>query len=575
MVGAVFLDMFRNALREYEPVSAEPSVTDAGEPATGTGRLGIDVRRFPWIRPLAGDYAFNFKNVAALYAGDPADAAAWRSAIARAQQQARKRQEVAQVLAAQQERRGAPAEARRAASSLADSRTVAILTGQQAGAFGGPLFTLLKAITAVQLAQRTAAQYNVPAVAVFWVDAEDHDWAEVAECTVLDANFQPRTITIPPPEGAGELPVAALTLDERIEHSLAELAAALPRTDFTEWVMSGLRAAYRPGIRMADAFARWLEGLLGPLGLVVFESADPAAKPIVADIFVRELKDAGRSAALAAAAGEQMAARGHAPQVVPQPDSVSLFHIAGARVPVKRHGDGLMVGERLFTREALVTEAANHPSRFSPNVLLRPIVQDTLFPTIAYVSGPSELAYLGQLGEVYGQFGIPMPLMYPRATATLVDSATSRFLAKYKVPVEEFQPQGESALNRLLQSQLPKSVENALSDADDAIKRTLTRVIEAMPAIDPTLAGAAKTTLGKMEHDLRGLHSKVIQAAKRRDETLRRQFVRAQTQLFPHGHPQERTLGVVFFLNRYGPALIDRLVEDLPVEMGQHWILTI
>jgi bacillithiol biosynthesis cysteine-adding enzyme BshC len=550
-------------------------VTDAGNPSTGTGRLGVDVRRFSWIRPLAGDYAFNFKNVAPLYAGDPADPAAWRAAIARAQQFPRQRDAVAQVLAAQQTRRGAVAEARNAAASLADPRSVAILTGQQAGAFGGPLFTLLKAITALQLARRTAAQHNAPAVAVFWVDAEDHDWDEVAGCTVLDAAFQPRTIAIAPPEGAGERPVAALTLDHRIEENLTELGAALPPTDFTEWVMSGLRAAYRPGVRMADAFARWLEGLLGPLGLVVFESADPAAKPIVADIFIRELNDPGRTAALAAAAGEQLAARGHAPQVVPPPDSISLFHIGGARVPVKRHDDGLMVGDGVFTREALASEAANDPAKFSPNVLLRPIVQDTLFPTIAYVSGPSELAYLGQLGGVYRQFGIPMPLMYPRATATLVDSATSRFLAKYDVAVEEFQPQGESALNRLLQSQLPKSVEHALSDADEAIKRTLTRVIDAMPAIDPTLAGAAKTTLGKMEHDLRGLHSKVIQAAKRRDETLRRQFVRAQSQMFPHGHPQERALGAVFFLNRYGPALIDRLVEDLPLEMGQHWILTI
>jgi bacillithiol synthase len=176
---------------------------------------------------------------------------------------------------------------------------------------------------------------------------------------------------------------------------------------------------------------------------------------------------------------------------------------------------------------------------------------------------------------VYSQFGIPMPLMFPRGSATLVDSSTARFLSKYEFPLADLRPQDESGLNRLLQAQLPPEVEQSLTDAEAAIRTALQRVIDAMPALDPTLAGAAKTTVGKMEHDLRSLHSKVIQAAKRRDETLRRQFTRAQAQIFPLGHPQERTLGVVFFLNRYGPALVDRLLDELPLEMGRHWVLTV
>jgi uncharacterized protein YllA (UPF0747 family) len=191
------------------------------------------------------------------------------------------------------------------------------------------------------------------------------------------------------------------------------------------------------------------------------------------------------------------------------------------------------------------------------------------------VAGPSELAYLGQLRGVYEHFGVPMPLMYPRATATLIDSATRRFLNKYGVQMEDLQPKDESALNKLLQSQLPESVEQALSAAETALRRTLERVIEVIPAVDPTLAGAARTTLGRMEHDLRGLQNKMIHAAKKRDDTLRRQFTRAQAQIFPLGHPQERTLAGVFFLNRYGPALIERLLEELPLEMGQHWLVTI
>ena len=561
-------------------MSAEPSTTvKADGPATaepaGVSRTGLDVRRFAWFRPLAGDYAYNFANVSSLYAGDPQSPDAWRQAVERAQRRPRNPGDIANVIAGQQTRRSAPPEARAAGALLADPATVAVVTGQQAGALGGPLFTLLKAVTAIQLARKASVDHSCPAVAIFWVDAEDHDWEEVGSCTVLDEAFQPRTVTLAAPEGAGELPVAALTLDDRIEQALSGMESALAATDFTPSVLQALRGAWKPGAGMADAFARWLETVLGPYGLIVFDSSDPAAKPLASEVFVRELTQPGHTAQLATSAGHELAARGHQPQVTPQPDSVALFHLNGDRRPIRRQGDGFLVGEDRYPAVALVQEARSHPGRFSPNVLLRPIVQDTLFPTVAYVAGPSELAYLGQLAGVYRHFGVPMPLMYPRATATLIDAAAARFLRKYGVPIEDLQQQDESALNRLLHAQLPEEVEHSLSEAESSVRQTLQRVIEALPAIDPTLAGAARTTLGKMEHDLRGLRSKVIQGAKRRDETLRRQFTRAQAQIFPLGHPQERTLGVVFFLNRYGPALVDRLLAELPLELGKHWVMRI
>jgi bacillithiol biosynthesis cysteine-adding enzyme BshC len=572
--------MLSKALREYDTVSVEPvETTTDGRRAVlfekGASRAGVDVRRFPWIRPLSGEYAYTFARIASLYAGDPSSPEAWRDVVGRVQSHTRKYQEIAAVLAAQQARRNAPPEARAAVAQLANPKAVAILTGQQAGAFGGPMYTLLKAVTAVQLARRVAEEHKVPVVPIFWVDAEDHDWDEIAGCTTLDSDYHPRTITLEPPEGAGQLPVAALTLDERIEKTIAELTAALPSTVFTESLLAGLRDAYRPGAGVAEAFARWIESVLGRLGLVVFESSDPAAKPLAAGIFAQELRKVGSTASLAAAAGRAMSDLGHAPQVEPQIDQPSIFHLDGARTPIRRSGDAFIVGNETVTATTLVEQAEHSPEQFSPNVLLRPIVQDTLFPTVCYVAGPSEMAYLGQLKGVYAEFGIPMPLIWARATATVVDSAAARFLRSYAVNLEDLQPQDESALNRVLQSQLPQSVEQAMREAGDAVHRSMTRVAEALPELDPTLAGAARTTLGRMEHDLRGLQSKIIHAAKRRDETLRRQFTRVQSQVFPLGHPQERTLSVTYFLNQYGPHLVDRLLEELPLDMGRHWILTI
>jgi uncharacterized protein YllA (UPF0747 family) len=168
-----------------------------------------------------------------------------------------------------------------------------------------------------------------------------------------------------------------------------------------------------------------------------------------------------------------------------------------------------------------------------------------------------------------------MPLMYQRGTATLADSATLRFLSKYDLPLTALRAQDESALNQLLESQLPPTVEQALTAVSSLIDERMGDVALAVPQIDPTLEGAVKSTLGKLQHEVQALHNKVIQAAKRRDDTLRRQFQRAQALTFPQGHPQEREVGFVWFLNRYGPALVDRLMDELPLAMGHHHVLTI
>jgi bacillithiol biosynthesis cysteine-adding enzyme BshC len=546
-------------------ISDEPSV-----------RIPVDVRRFPWVRRLAADYAYDFRSVAPFFSGDPADRAAWADVIARTQAHDRRRDDIAEVIAGQQTRRGAPSKARDAGRLLADRRTVAIVTGQQAGLFGGPLFTLLKAMTALKLAEQVSRDHHVPAVAVFWIDAEDHDWEEVRSCTVFDQTLTPRTVSLPSRPGVDPSPVATVQLDSAaIDKTLSELEPLLPPSEFRASVMAGLRRAYEPGVGMAEAFGRWMEHVLGDRGLIVYDSSDPASKPLVSQVFARELSMPGQTVRLAALAGSDLTARGYHAQVHAQDDSLALFHLEGGRRSIRQQDGRFMVGDQLFPAAALVQQATERPAGFSPNVLLRPVVQDTIFPTICYVAGPNELAYLGQLRGVYDHFGVPMPLMYPRASATLVDSATARFLNRYKMPLEALQPQDEAALNDLLRTQIPRAVEESFESAARAIATHMGGVIQAMPALDPTLEGAARSTLTRMQHDLETLHGKMISAAKRRDETLRRQFMHARALAFPSGHAQERTIGFVSFLNQYGPALVDRLDEELPLDLGRHWIVTI
>jgi bacillithiol synthase len=570
--GAVSLrsdvDSVSNRLRQYVAVPADVSSATASS-------LAVDIRTFPWIRRLASDYAFDFQKVAPFFAGDPATPAAWADTITRSQSFARQPAETARVIAAQQAQRNAPAAARESAARLADPATRVVITGQQAGVFGGPLFTLLKAITTMKLAAQVSREHRVPVVPVFWIDAEDHDWPEVSGCTVLDGEFVPASVRLADLPGSGSLPIARLTLNDTIHAALEQLETALPDTEFKADLMSALRSAYVPGRGMATSFGVWMEHVLGPHGLVVYDSSDPAAKVLARDVFVKEVSQPGLTARIAATAGDALVAKGYHAQATLADGTVSLFHLNPERAAVKIDGDQVEVGERAMTLAQLIDEARQHPGHFSPNVLLRPLVQDTVFPTICYVAGPNELAYLGQLKDVYAHFGIPMPLMYQRGSATLADSATLRFLSKYDLPVTALRAQDESTLNQLLESQLPPTVEQALTSVATLINERMAAVGSAVPQIDPTLEGAVKSTLGKLQHEVHTLHNKVIQAAKRKDDTLRRQFQRSQALTFPQGHPQEREVGFVWFLNRYGPALVDRLMDELPLAMGHHWVLTI
>jgi bacillithiol biosynthesis cysteine-adding enzyme BshC len=542
--------------------------------AAGIVRATVGLSRLPWIRPLVTAYTTDFESVAPLFAGNPADPDAWLSAVARVRRRPRDRATLAAAVRAQLDARGAPEQARTAARRLADDTAVAVVTGQQAGLFGGPLYTLLKAVTTIQVARRLETEHGVPTVPVFWVESEDHDWQEVRTATLLDKDLVPKTVTVADPPGGGRQPVGSLCFDDSITGVLDEVRSVLPETEFTSELLSTVARAYRPGAYVGAAFATLLDSLLGPHGLVVFEAGDPAAKPLVADIFAAELEHSGRTAALVREAGDNLARRGHEPQVRPADDGVALFYVDDAgRRPIKRRSDGLGVSDAVRSVAAWVEEATAHPERFSPNVVLRPIVQDRLFPTVCYVAGPSELAYQAQLGGVYRAFDVEPPLLWPRASATIADPATARFLSRYDVSLDTLAGDDDAGLNRLLEAQLPPDVETAIDDTRREITKRADDIKRVVTVVDPTLAGAVDTTRDRMHDTLKKLQNKIVQAAKRKDDTLRRQFTHARALAFPNGSPQERTAGMLVFINRYGPALVDRLIEGLPAGPASHYLL--
>lgn len=535
----------------------------------------IDFRRFPWIRPLVPAVFDGFAAVEPLFAGNPGEPSAWRETISRVQRAPRARDVVSRTVAAQLHRRGAPQPAKDAAALLAAPDTVAVVTGQQAGAFGGPIYTLLKAVTSLQLARKIEQEHGVPAVALFWVDAEDHDWDEIGTLTILDRDFAPSSLSLARLPGAGTQPAGRLVVDETAGQTIEALAHLLAPTEFTADIVACLRRHYRPGATMSVAFASLMDELLGSRGLVVFEADDPAAKAGIGDLFARELTSplvAGRAREAAAL----MTTLGHSPQVDAAEDAVCLFCLdASGRRPIRCEGDTCVVGDATRTMAELAAEATAHPERFSPNVLLRPVVQDRLFPTVCYVAGPSELAYHAQLGGAYRALGVERPLLYPRVSATILDSAAVKFLERHALPLEALQAQDESALNRLLEGQLPPEIDRILEETTRHFEGQSARLKDVVTAVDPTLAGVVDSTVTRVQSTLESLQTKIIQASKKKDETLRRQFARTRALAFPGGQPQERALNVAFFLNRYGLTVGERLMDVLPTFTGKHYVITL
>ena len=539
------------------------------------GRSSLDLRNFPWTNRLSADYVYDHQKLEPFFPGNPADESSWHEALQYATDCQQPREAIADILSQQQTDRNAPESARMAVENLRNPRTVAVVTGQQAGLFGGPLFTLLKAITALKLAAQTSKRFEVPVVSVFWIDAEDHDWDEIRHCGILDTNLQFHSVSLQNKLEANNTPASTIVLNNAIDKALDELSEHLEPNDSTTTLLSQLRMAYKPGVSMTKAFAKWIESVLGSKGLIVFDSSDPAAKPLVNGVFKHELKTSGRTVTLVQEAGNRIAQLGYKPQLNLQADRPALFYLDGVRLPIYNSGEGFRIGTDTRTSKSLIEELDKHPERFSANVALRPLVQDTLFPTIASVVGPSELSYFAQLQEVYKDFGIRMPLVFPRATVSIIDPAATRFLNKHNLSLECLKPRDDSTLNKLLESEIPASVNLSIDRAHQSAQDSLGAIISAVPKLDPTLEASARSTLERIEKNIQAFQGKVIKAAKRKNETLQRQFTRTQTQIFPNGQLQERELGMVFFLNRYGSTLADDLSSKIELKLGVHWLLTL
>lgn len=487
---------------------------------------------------------------AVVRAGERAAASGPRAAAARA-------------LVRQQELRGNPVAAAQAAR-LAEPGACAVVTGQQAGLFGGPLYVLYKALGAQRVAREVEARSGRPCVPVFWIASDDHDFAEVRQVTLLDEAGQIRDWRYAPhalPEGR---PAAAILLDETVAPLVEEALSSLPMSPYREEVGAALRRAYAPGHSLSGAFALWLGALLPDL--VLLDPADPELKRLMAPVMAREIAERSPGSALALEAGERLKAAGYHQQVpVRGGGFLNLFLVdGGARRALALDGDLIEVrgtGRRFSLAEALARLEAD-PAAWSPGVLLRPLAQDLLLPTAAYVGGPAEIAYHAQIGPSYAHYGVPRPVLLPRPSVTVVEAAQTRALDAEGLGLRDLTGDAEALVTRWAREAYP-DVEEAFAAVREAVAREMANVEERLAALDPTLRAAADSARGRALHQIESLHEKATRALKKRDQGRAERLRRTRDALLPGGAPQERGLGLLGLVARHGPGLVDVLRERL------------
>jgi len=448
-------------------------------------------------------------------------------------------------------------------------RGIVVTTGQQPGLLGGPLYSLYKGISAVRLAERLEGLLERPVLPVFWVASEDHDWDEADHTYLIDTANELIRLQASDP-GHAHRALHRIALGEESADVVEQAAANLPSTDFSAPYIDQLREAYKPGATLADGFAEVLSSLLAPLGMCFADAASPAVKEISGPLLLAELDRAEAHESLLREDADKLEGAGFSPQVPILEGAVNLF-LEGpeGRERIYRNGNDfeLRRSHESMSAAAVRERVEADSLALSPNVLLRPVVESTIFPVISYVAGPGEAAYYAQIKRLFEAHGLMMPVIYPRHAVTVVEAKIRKKLDKFGLDVERLQRPLHEIMSDFAREEVPDGVQRALDELKTSVARGSDDLLEAATGIDPTLKGPITNARNSALAAFQAAERKIIQSVKRENEVASNQLEITQRHLFPDGQPQERMLAPSYYLARYGNDFVTSLVEGFAVDL--------
>jgi bacillithiol biosynthesis cysteine-adding enzyme BshC len=453
----------------------------------------------------------------------------------------------------------------------------AVVTGQQVGLFGGPMFAIYKALTAVKLAEEATAA-GVDAVPIFWLATYDHDLAEVNHVSLPGAEGGLQTLTTPSHATPGA-PVSAVQLGDEIVPVVEQAAALLGDSEATNL----LRETYRPGETLGTAFAHMFARLFADWGVIVLDASDAELHRIAEPIYRAAVEKAERLSSDLRLRGIELEGAGYHQQVKVAESSVLLFTLRnGARTAIHQrpyqHGEeefsiGSEGNAEKISQWELLKRIESTPEHFSPNVLLRPIVQDYLLPTLASAGGPAEVAYFAQAGAVYELLLGRVTPIVPRYSATIVEPKVQRLLERFGIGVPDVFAGYESLRQKLAAKSLPEDLQAAFDTAKKSFESHLSGIKERLAKLDPTLVDAAETSGSKIQHQIEKLYAQAARAEAQKGALVAHKAEVLSQVLYPDKGLQERGIGGIYFAARYGRELLQQIYESIHTDCHDHQIL--
>ncbi len=528
------------------------------------------------ISQLFIDYVYNFKNVQRYYAYDFNNFDNLPRLIETVLKNYKNRKAVVNALKNQNLPRGNP-NVDKNLELLSKDNTLAIVTGQQVGLFSGPIYTIYKIITAIKLAYFLSDRFpEFSFVPVFYLESEDHDFLESNNAKILNSKNEIVKIEFNPDlkkENYG--PVGEIKFDEKIDETLKALEDALQETEFKDEVLKLVRFAYSKGSNFAQAFVKFVGELFKDFGLIFLNPNDIELKKLFIPIFEKEIDEHPKLSGFIVDVSAELEQKYHA-QIKPRPLNLFLLY-KGGRFPIEpadEEGIFRLKGARFkFSKGELKNILETSPHLLSPNVVLRPICQDTLLPTICYVAGPSEIAYFAQLKPAYVYFNIPMPVIFPRISATLIEPKVRRVLEKYGVDIKEVFTDFGAVAKKILLSSSDLDIDGFFNVTRARFESMLSEIKEFVTKIDPTLAGAVDNSGSKILYHINNIYEKAISGHQKRNEVMSQQIEKLKVNLLPEGELQERVLNITYFLNKYGLGLIEKLFDELEAFDFNHQVV--
>jgi bacillithiol biosynthesis cysteine-adding enzyme BshC len=450
---------------------------------------------------------------------------------------------------------------------LRHPETLIVTTGQQPGLFTGPLYTVYKALSAAALAGEMERRWGLPVVPVFWLANDDHDYAEARSSSWLGTDGELVTAALSDrPAEAPQTPMYRLPLGPEVVDQIRLLEQTTPDSPARVETLDWLLRHYTTGATVGRAFGGALAELLAPLGIVCIDSTHPAVKRSMVPLLIRALEQARALEKALTTAAEVYLREGREPPVpiIPGASLVFLETSAGReRIVVE---DGTFVARRSGTRYSAAEIrriADTEPDRLSPNVLLRPVVESEILPSVAYVAGPGELAYLGMCAPLYDELGVIRQVPVPRWSGVLVEPRVDRILAKYGATLDELLVPGNALETRVVRSQLPADLIASTSRLREGLEREYAIIQAGAVGIDPTLERPAAAARQAAMTGVAEIEKKVEQHLKKREAVELAQIGRARTAVLPAGKPQERVLTVAGWLARQGRPFLAELAESI------------